>query len=59
MCDIKTIILLIHTVKVASKVKKYNFYPISQVLICKLEALFAWLPHINITHMACPFNELH
>ncbi len=59
LADIKMIILLIHIALVALKLKKYKFYPIFQVLICKLEALFAWLPHINATHMACPFNELH
>ncbi len=59
MGDINMIVLLIHIVKVALKLKKRNFHPIFKVLICKLEALFAWLPHINATHMACLFNELH
>ena len=43
-----------HLVTIHLKIeKKCNFYPIFQVLICKLEAFFAWLPHINTTHMTC------
>ena len=32
------------------KIEKYNFDSIFQFLLCKLEAIVAWLPHINTIH---------